>query len=936
MNRILIVALVFLTLCFAEPSLGQLEKFKISEALQIQGITEKELGFEKKWATDSGYRLKIVTDLMDNPLKTPDYLDASVLAIDSLNNKIVSELVYLSQQLDIRITNNDVNNLNQEITYEINNTHSFGLEHLGDMILSSYRVAHRYLKEATKSLTQDEITKLLIEVPILWSDEEDTLSGLKGALHREFKVPVDTSQKIELDTILEIFKKIDRHSLALSGLAVSIGVDKVLFIIKASLAPLFIGTPVKVEDGIKGSVYLYKETEWGKVVIGTQEDNIYEGDYALIIDVGGNDIYKGRTGSAVGILSNPFSVAIDLKGDDLYDASQTLFNFGAGLLGCGILLDLKGNDTYKGYHFSQGAGLFGTGVLLDYEGDDIYSAGCFSQGAGNLGIGILTDIKGNDTYRGYENCQAFSSTWGYGLLTDLEGQDNYYTGGKYTHAPLLPKDYRSMAQGFSIGFRPTAAGGIALLYDKSGQDFYNASVFAQGTSYWYSLGMLYDGEGNDFYNATEYAQGAGIHLSVGILVDKQGDDHYFSRLGPSQGEGHDLSVGILIDKKGNDSYLTSGGQGIGLTNSFGLFIDCEGNDVYTTSEKSFGQGTANWSRGFGGIGLFLDLQGNDKYPRESPANDTSKWTQDVFGVGIDIIGVEQPVEDIVQEEPDTTITAIDEIFKMASLWEVGNARKKVRWARAKLNTRVIEAIEYIFKNKIDTKDGLELRAIEDLAKALPDSIKPYLYKAIHNDNRYTRSNSIYIVGKIKAVDMIDTLLVALQDKRNRPRWIISAFEEIGDTSVVSKILPYLFSKDEPTRIASANALGKLKDNRAIPDLYKALSDKFFTVRIAAETALVAIGDSSLNYLLTKTKDPKIIGIIAVLGAGLDMAKKRAERDKIIKIIEPYLDNSNVSIRLKAVDALGRFNDPSLKLLFESKMALEINKFVLTKYKEVLK
>ena len=959
--RFCICVFVFLFFIFnfsfaIEPSLGKLEKERIHNALQVLNVQEKELGFEKKWATDSIYRLKIVSDLLDNPLKTADYLDKSVQQIDNYQNKITPQLLYLSQQLDITITNSDVNKLKQEVINP-------NWIELTDIIISSYKVGDRYLKQAIKNLKQDELTKLLIEAPVLWSDEEDSLNNLKGALHREFGVSVDTSKKTELDTILDIVRRIDRRSLVLSGLAVAIGVDKVLNILKESSSSL--PSPVKGEGTIKGNIYFYQETEWGKFVIGSEEDNTYEGNYALIIDIGGNDTYKGRTGGAIGILSNPFSVAIDLNGDDLYDAPTKLFNFGAGLFGAGFLIDLKGNDVYKGYHNSLGAGLLGIGVLVDNEGDDIYTGGYYTQGAGNFGIGILTDAKGNDTYHGYNYCQGFGSTWGYGLLTDFEGQDNYYAGGKYTHAPLLPKDYRSMAQGFSIGFRPTASGGIGFLYDKQGQDFYNASVFAQGTSYWYSLGMLYDGEGNDFYNATEYAQGAGIHLSVGILVDKQGDDHYFSRLGPAQGEGHDLSVGILIDKKGNDSYLTSGGQGIGLTNSFGLFIDSDGDDIYALSEKNFGQGMANWSRGFCGIGLFLDLQGNDKYPRESPADNSSQWTQSVLGAGIDIMGADKPIEDIVQEEPDTTITTIDEIFKMASLWEVGNARKKVRWARAKLNTRVIEVIEYIFKNKIDTKDGLELRAIEEIAKAHPDSIKPYLYKAIHNDNRYTRSNSIYIVGKIKAKDAIDTLLLALQDKRNRPRWIISAFEEIGDTSVVLKILPYLFSKDEPARIASVNALGKLKDNRAIPDLYKALNDEMFTVRLAVETALVILSDSSLYYILneyhrgTETQrgrsdfpvaisrsNLKVVNsVIGILGSiaekmasdSTSKLDKQKMRDEIKRIIIPYLDAKEPSFRLKAVEALGKkLNDPSLKPLLQSKMASETNEFVLTKYKQILK
>jgi HEAT repeat protein len=983
--HIFILFIIIFSFCLSnalafEQSLSKLDRAEINKALQAQGVTEKELGFEKKWATDSFYRLKIVTDIMDEPLKMPDYLDKSVQLVDSLKDKIVPELVYLSKQLDIDISDNEVRDLSQAIAIEIT---KFGkAPDITDLIIASYKVADKYLKQSIKNLKQDEITTLLIEAPVLWSDEEDTLMGLKGALHREFGIEVDTSKKIELDTLLEIIKKIDRHALALSGLSIAIGADKIL----NEIAKLPTSSMTKMNaPGIKGSVYSYRETEWGKVVIGSEEDNVYEGDYALIVDIGGNDTYKGRTGAAVGILSNPFSVAIDLNGDDLYDAPKTLFNFGTGLFGCGILIDMKGDDTYKGFHNSLGAGLFGTGVLLDYEGNDIYSAGCFSEGAGNFGIGILTDIKGNDSYRAYEYCQAFSSTWGYGLLSDLEGCDLYYAGGEYKHTPLLKDDYRSMAQGFSIGFRPTASGGIALLYDKSGQDFYNAGAFAQGCSYWYSLGMLFDGEGNDFYNATEYAQGAGIHLSNGILVDRSGDDHYHSRLGPAQGEGHDFAVGILIDKKGNDSYMTSGGQGIGLTNSVGLFIDEEGNDVYAINEKNFGQGMANWSRGFLGIGIFLDLQGEDRYPRISIAENNESWTQEAYGLGIDIKGKEPPQDEEAKDlPPDTTNRPIEDVFKEASLWEVGTARAEVRRGRKELLERVSEAIPYIFKKKIDTKDGLELRAIEDLSVKLTDSVKPYLFKALHDPNRYTRSNTIYLLGKVKGKDVIDTLLIALKEKWNRSRWIISALGDIGDKSTIPIIIPYLFDKDvmrsatkrsedEPARITAAVALGKLKDSTAIPSLIKALDDKFFTVRSAVENSLVQLTNSSLGYLLeqinlrfpkTQRAQNSIIRVLGSAGAklspapisadtktdsltkssvakesgnqaGVDTLEKQKERAEIIKILTPYLDAKEASLRLNAVEALWKLKDESLISLLQSKMAVETDEFVITKYKNIL-
>lgn len=958
--------LLVVIICYAaQPSLSKTDRGQIDNALAIQGIMQNELGFEKKWSLDSVFRLKVVTDLMDNPLKTPDYLDQSVSYIDKHQTSISKQLLYLSQQLDLKIKDKDINRLEAELNQVLkryDNNNVFIFERVENIFRASFSIADKYLQQATENLSQDQINQLLISAPVLWGDEDDSaINILKGALHREFNVPGDTSVKIEIDSLLEIVQKLDRRALSLSGSAVALAVDKCLLLLARNKSEIdaYQQTMIKsTAPEVKGFVYACDDTDWGKIAIGGEGDNVYEDNFALIIDLGGNDTYKGRAASGIGFLSAPFSICIDLAGDDFYDAKDKVFNFGAGVLGAGFLIDLAGHDTYRASHNCLGTSLLGTGVLLDADGDDDYSAGYFSQAAGIFGIGALLDRNGNDTYRGYEYCQAFSSTWGYGLLVDFGGNDLYCAGGKYLHKPLLPNDYRSLSQGFSIGFRPVASGGISLLYDKSGQDYYNGGVFAQGTSYWYALGMLYDGEGNDFYNATQYAQGAGIHLAIGILIDRAGDDHYFSRFGPAQGQGHDFSVGMLIDKRGNDSYLTSGGQGIGLTNSFGLLIDNEGDDVYTTQQKNFGQGMANWSRGFGGIGVFLDLQGDDIYPRASVADNSSQWIQSVYGFGVDELGTPRDIEAEIQEEPDTIklkTATIEDVFKEAALWEVGSAKKRVKAGRAELLKRGQAAVDYIFDKKITTKDGLELRAIEDWAKSLTDSTdtdslnknktQQMLYQSLYHKDRWARANAAYLLGKIKAIQAIDSLVLAFQENRIRARAMIGAFEDIEDSSVVPIIIPYLQDKevrlgaikqraDEPTRIASARALAKLKDPRAIPTLYDALNDKSFTVRMAVETALVVIGDSTRKFLLTKTKQSNIIGVLAVLGARLDTLEKRTERDKIINIIIPYLSHKKPALRLKAVTALGQFIEA--KPILQEKMASETNKFILTKYKEILK
>jgi len=919
------------------PSLDSLAISQIKTCLASYQVSISELGFEKKWAVDSTFILKRVAKSLDEPLWLPSYLDSTVYRTDSLIKNLSSYPP-------------DISSLPQLTDDLIHLADAFGKE-----------LAPVFKQKERKELSREEIDYILYFAPYLFSDEEDTTDDyLKGFLHQEFNQPIKfDSIKLPSDSFFAVARKLNYEEFFAQSLS------------RLRKFSLFLkGLEWKREKvdcpDVRGKVYYYGESELGKVVIGSEEDNIYLGDFAIIIDLGGNDIYSSPNG-AIGFFSHPFSAIIDLSGNDLYSANRP-FSFAGSIFGTSLLLDFDGDDIYRAQEYSLGSALFGLGILLDFKGNDFYEGRTFTQGSGFYGLGLLLDLEGNDTYRAYNFAQGFGSTFGYGGLFDLSGNDLYYAGGKFYHEPLLPKDFRSFAQGFAMGFRPDASGGIGLLYDKKGNDFYNGDVFAQGTSYWYSLGMLFDEEGQDKYLATEYAQGAGIHLASGILIDRKGDDNYYSRLGPAQGEGHDFSVGILIDKEGDDHYYTSGGQGIGLTNSFGLFIDYQGDDTYLTREKEFGQGWANPSRDFGGIGIFLDLAGDDRYPKESELDEITYSFKGFYGAGVN--KKEKKEEKEAEEEiPEETLASkkIDEIFKGASEWEVGSAKKRVRQYRKELIKRDTISLNYIFKEKIATRNSLELRAIEEFCESLPEKVKPYLFRYLSDERKEARANVIYLLGKLKVKEGVDSLISALKDRRlpngriihNRPRWIISALGDIAridsilpeeDSLIRKKITPvilkYIKDRYEPTRITAIVALGKIKDEKTLPYLLEGLCDPVFTARQAAENALTELlkrKDLKINLLphltLTKGKSQErnylLRGLIACLGKRVSLMGEE-EKKRVRKALLPFLSSPEREIRLVTISALSNFKDEYTKGILKEKLEEETDPIVIDQLKSLLR
>uniref|UniRef100_A0A7V3UZG8 HEAT repeat domain-containing protein n=1 Tax=candidate division WOR-3 bacterium TaxID=2052148 RepID=A0A7V3UZG8_UNCW3 len=958
MKKVVIVSVIFFGFNFGSPKspvngLDSLTRVTLEQGLKIQGMSEQELGFFKLWAVDSFFRLRVVESLLAHPLAVLPYVEEEAVKVKNRFDKPVGLLFSLYRQVDVKVGKVDSVRLwkeiqaearvNPEIKSELTPEMAEGLH----LILAGFEVGKRYLKMAISRIPERELNILLGEAPGFWKDEDDTLEkGFSGWLHREFGRGYDTTQQVKAETLLAYARKIDRKALALSGLAVVMAVDRATAILRTRLTAVEGKMTV---EGVKGEVVYYQETEWGKVIVGGKGDNVYEGEAAVIIEPGGNDVYCNRAGGAVGVLDKPFSVVLDLNGNDRYQSSK-IFAQGSAVFGCGVLFDLQGDDIYQSKHYAQGSAIFGTGVLWDGDGNDIYDAGFFAQGAGHYGTGLLIDKKGNDTYRSLCYCQGFAGTWGYGLLAEGWGNDLYYAGGKYKHEPLLPREYRSFAQGYAIGVRPDAGGGIGFLADFQGNDFYNAEVYAQGTSYWYSLGMLYDEEGFDHYTAAQYSQGAGIHLSVGALVDEEGNDSYFSRLGPSQGEGHDLSVGVLVDRKGDDGYYASGGQGIGLTNSVGLFIDQDGNDWYMASESLICQGSSNWARGFGGIGVFLDLAGKDWYPGRNVAGDQNRWTKGTYGSGLDLprpatVIDWEPDVDTSEASIDSVITVpVESVFKTASIWAVGNARKKVLRARKELIRLGKKAVEYVYEKKLDTKDGLESEAITALMKALPDTAKPFLFKGLRDERYLARNNSAYWLGEMgrSALDAVDSIILALKEKRITPRRAVYALGSIGDSTVVPKILYLLKDTFEVSRIVTAEACGKLKNPVAVEDLILSLNDRFFTVRSAAEAALVAIGEPSVDPLLrslVSLKPPALGHSIRALGqiaAKLDSTVGEPVKVKCRNQLSRYLAHPEPFVRLCTVEALGKMMNNETRAMLTAGQAHETDLFVLNAYRYALK
>jgi hypothetical protein len=624
------------------------------------------------------------------------------------------------------------------------------------------------------------------------------------------------------------------------------------------------------EDTSKSDGVAVLDAPFGRVVISGYGNDRHVRDAALLIDLGGDDVYTNNAGGCG--RSGGVAVCIDHGGNDHYLAPDSNYVQGFGFLGVGMLVDLAGNDVYKAKHFSQGTGIMGVGVLWDKAGNDTFSAHAFCQGAGAFGFGTLLDDSGSDVYDCATMGQGSATTLGMGVLSDLEGDDQYRLACDTTKDALggIP----GCGQGGALSFRAypwekklTAYGGVGMLVDDKGNDTYTSKGWnCQGGSYIMSLGVLVDNEGNDHYDCGT-GQGSGIHVTNAILIDKKGDDVYEGGF-RAGGSGSDRSPGFLIDYEGNDTYKSA-------TSSYGtackpfaysLFIDYKGDDKYIC-EKPKGPVLMNDWHSFGGVwpesdpnawpyAISLDLGGNDTYQVRNRANNSETHS---FGHGIhldmewkggDVIGeIEPPMRlSVLLMEPamvrrndwfgDCFLYGTDPFERF---WGIGQVLDS--------GTAMLPKVASLAESRLwsPTRDALECIHQWFIQGQMGDSELPRVVALLQSEEPEVRLTIADDLGLWKMAGAEDALIEAVKTDSNAQvrRFALRSllrFESVKALPVAWKLATEDTSED--VRRMAVALTGKVRPGSNVRPLLETVlaDDKASSVRCAAADALGNIGD----------------------------------------------------------------------------------------------
>lgn len=638
MSYRIIPAILFLALFFIGPSQAQEspstlsdEQFGLQHLTEYLGLKPDDIGYRPDYTEPDSFRLELINELMQKPLGMIDYTDNLFQVPVEGQPEILAAVMFQDLKKVGQVARSnpyraDVTEIQQayNLYYNdlaLNQMLTRAALYLDVIFPRSVENSLAALSPAEQKFLRNEFRELVV----VDEDEEnlsveaiDSLEKVEEGYCEEFvkfgnRIDKDPTIQAGIDCLREILLETNNIRRQLESGQIS--VEKLM----EGLAYL--------PNNVDRSSYLGLQPGWK---IGGTGNDYYGGKYQFILDFGGDDIYDLETDP-----DNPQStIIIDLSGNDSYRGSED-FTYGAGYFSVGLLIDFGGNDRYDGGSFSLGSGYFGFGLLYDVSGDDIYNGDTHTQGAGTFGLGLLIDESGRDIYNAALFAQGFGFVEGIGVIQEGGGSDAYYAGGKYNATLNYADRNLSQSQGFGYGLRPWMSGGIGAILDRSGSDTYSADIFAQATSYWWSLGIICDSAGNDNYQCYQYGQGTATHMCLGVLIDNYGNDVYQGK-GLMQGCGHDYACGLILDRHGDDLYDAYDlSQGAGSANGAGVLIDLEGDDRYFVKKFDNTQGYGNPRRDFGSIGLFIDLGGKDIY--HGNGRDNYYWrTDSKWGGGMDI------------------------------------------------------------------------------------------------------------------------------------------------------------------------------------------------------------------------------------------------------------------------------------------------------------
>ncbi|MFQ5769484.1 MAG: HEAT repeat domain-containing protein, partial [bacterium] len=265
----------------------------------------------------------------------------------------------------------------------------------------------------------------------------------------------------------------------------------------------------------------------------------------------------------------------------------------------------------------------------------------------------------------------------------------------------------------------------------------------------------------------------------------------------------------------------------------------------------------------------------------------------------------------------------DDVTKLIENLKDENPIVRIRAAESLGEIKDSRAVEPLIFALSDVDLNVQTKAAEALVNIGKPAIKP-LIASLNNKNLYIRYQSKFILNQIdpnwrqsKAakISVLD-FITALKDEDPGVRvGSVEALGELKDPRAIESLVKVLMDENSYVLKAAAKALEQIDPSwresaaaiNVVPEFYTALKDRNLDVQQRAEKALTKIGNSDIKILIAKLKqrDPSIRK-----SAVLELSKKSYELEWLkdtlaVEVLITSLADKDSEIRKSAALVLGK-------------------------------
>lgn len=855
-----------LTTCVGSAQFSEVERSKMREALFMANLAQGDLGFDRAAFAIEG-ALPRVTSWQNNPLSGVE----SLLSFrPAKTNSVASwiQLVGKERWSEYRGSRKPSVGIDTAELSKIPDPYRGVIAALSRDVAT----ASAEIRLSLDKLSPDERRQLIESLPVLLTPAAD----VKFDFVRQ--PPLAPAQAWLL------LSKVDHVRLHSAAEALAEATDEAV----SKLAQIDTSAPF---------VGLAKLNLGGLVLVfaGVGSNEHFDRDAVLTIDLGGDDVYRGRHGAGVGYAS----VLIDMGGDDRYEVPD--LSIGASVLGVGLAVDVSGRDTYDGKSLCFGAGLGGYGVLIDGGGRDQFTATCLAQGFGIQGAGILADSAGHDIYLLASYGQGCASIGGIGVVHDAEGNDVFRAVGSLPRPKVNPSFRGCFAQAATASFDGENLGlasGMGCLSDLGGNDIYVATTRAQGYGESMGLGFLDDRAGDDTYRLEDSGQAFGNRAGIGVLTDISGNDMYFGGEGQGLGSSTDFGAAWFWDRSGNDLYASTYGRpAVAINGSLAVFFDGEGNDRYQCTIAQ-----TNSLSSMASVSVFADFNGEDRY--QEGLEDGISLVFPGLGVAADFASLRRSTSlDDPAQTPPTAGSAPDPgPTKLGELYEALAVTQDPTVRTAKLNELMaigLPAVQWCLSARLGQCQSQDRFFIGSLVNHVGAEARNLLAFKIADRNDSIALDALLICGEFQFKEAGPTMAGALERER-LSRMAARYAGSFGELAAVPALMLACANPDPRTVAYALHSLAELADPQSVGTGQALLGSKNPLVRHAAAELVARFPDVALP-----AADGLILSIDeGIARTGVALLGNIASKDALDRLGK-LLTDSRSGVRIEALLALHR-------------------------------